>query len=167
MQIYECLNNEEKKAFTLSLWVGLDTITPATGADIFDLLSETEAACVREGLSEEQFETMIAAQPLQAVSIGAQVGHCIDPETNIEIFTNGIKWALGGVTEETMSCIESFALANPDYVALLSTGIAGITAMPAEQFLEISAVGNQQYACMTEDELMRVQQNATSAMQSH
>ncbi len=166
VQIYECLNNEEKKAFTLSLWIGLDTITPATGADIYALLSETEAACVREGLSGEQFAAMNSAQPLQAVSIGAQVGHCIDPETNIKIFVSGIDWALGGVTDETLSCIESFARENPAYVALLSTGIAGITAMPADQFLEIAAVGNDQYACMTEEELLRVQQNATLAMQS-
>ncbi len=70
------------------------------------------------------------------------------------------------MTDETLSCIESFARQNPAYVALLSTGIAGITAMPADQFLEIAAVGNDQYACMTEEELLRVQQNATLAMQS-
>ena len=58
VEIYECLTNEEKKAFTVSLWTGLDRNAAATGADIVALLSESEAACVRDGLSEEQFATM-------------------------------------------------------------------------------------------------------------
>ncbi len=165
VQIYECLNDEEKKAFTVTLWTGLDDHAGATGSDIVALLSDSEAACVRDNLSDEQFATMVAARPLHAVSIGATVSHCIDPETNIKIFANGIQWAMGGVTEETLSCLEEFGRNNPAFVALMSLGLEGIQAVPAAEFLEIIAVGNQQYACMTPDELLRVQQAATVAMQ--
>ena len=166
MQIYECLTDDEKKAFTVSLWTGLDKNSTATGNDIFALLSESEAACVRESLSEEDFETMVAAQPLQAVSIAAIASHCIDPQTNFTIFANGIQWSIGGVADETLSCLEDFARANPAFVALLASGLQGIEAMPTAEFLGIIAVGNLQYACMTEDELLRVQQAATAAMQA-
>lgn len=64
VQIYECLTDDEKKAFTVSLWTGLDKNTTATGDDILAPLSESEVACVRDNLSEEDFETMVAAQPL-------------------------------------------------------------------------------------------------------
>ena len=165
VQIYECLNDDEKKDFTVSLWRGLDKNATATGNDIVALLSESEAACVRENLSEEDYATMVAAQPLQAVSIGATVSHCIDPETNLEIFGNGIQWAMGGVTEETLSCLEDFGRNNPAFVALMSLGLEGIEAMPAAEFLGIIAVGNQQYRCMTPDELLRVQEASTAAMQ--
>ena len=166
VQIYECLTDDEKKAFTVSLWTGLDRNATATGNDILALLSESEAACVRESLSAEDFEIMVAAQPLQAVSIGATAANCIDPETNFKIFANGIQWSIGGVTDETLSCLEDFAHANPAFVALLASGLQGIEAMPAAEFLEIIAVGNLQYTCMTEDELLRVQQAATAAMQA-
>ena len=165
VQIYECLNDVEKKAFTLSLWEGLDKNATATGSDILSLLSESEAACVRDNLAEDDFETMVSAQPLQAVSIGATVSHCIDPETNLKIFANGIQWAIGGVTDETLSCLEEFGRNNPAFVALMSLGLEGIDAVPAAEFLAVIAVGNQQYTCMTADELLRVQEASTAAMQ--
>ena len=91
--------------------------------------------------------------------------HCIEPETNFKIFANGIQCAIGDVTEETLSCLENFARASPAFVALLSSGLQGIEAMPADEFVEVSNAGAQQYACMTEEELLRVQEAATAAMQ--
>lgn len=41
----------------------------------------------------------------------------------------------------------------------------GIEAMPADQFVEISDAGTQQYACMTEEELLRVQEAVTASLQ--
>ena len=165
VEIYDCLNNEEKKTFTLAFWVGVDSQVDATGNDILGVLSESEAACVREGLSEEQFTAMIAAQPLEAVSIGSSVSGCIEPETNIKIFTSGIQWALGEATEETVSCLEDFARKTPVFVALFASGLKGMEAMPADRFVEITDLGTGQYACMTEEELLRVQLGATAAMQ--
>ena len=69
------------------------------------------------------------------------------------------------MTEETLSCLENFARASPAFVALLSSDLQGIEAMPADEFVEFSNAGAQQYACMTEEELLRVQEAATAAMQ--
>ena len=93
------------------------------------------------------------------------MAHCIDPETNIKIFANGIQWAIGGVTEKTLSCLEDFARENLTFIALFATGLQGIEAMPADEFIEVISAGSQQYACMTEEELLRVQEAATAAMQ--
>ena len=164
VQIYECLSLEEQKEFTIALWTALDRHSPATGADILGLFSESEIACVRESLSDEQLVAIAVAKPLQAVSMGTAAAHCFDPETNDRIFANGIGWSIGGVTDETLSCLEDFARDYPDFTALLSSGLEGIQSMSTELFVEISDVGQMQYECMTEEELMRVQLAATAAL---
>ena len=68
VEIYECLNDMEKKAFTVTLWTGLDDNATATGSDILELLSESEGACVQDNLSAEQFETM-SRRPAPARSV--------------------------------------------------------------------------------------------------
>ncbi len=166
IQIYECQTDEEKKAFTVALWIGLDRNAEGTGQDIYDLLTESEAQCVSDGLPAEQFAAMMAASPLEATQIGLAVAPCISLDTNLKIFANGIQWAMGGVRDETLSCLEEFGRQNPTFVALLASGIEGIQAMPAAEFLAITAVGNDQYACMTAEEVLRVQQAAGAAMSS-
>ncbi|MDE0269045.1 MAG: hypothetical protein OXI96_08460 [Acidimicrobiaceae bacterium] len=163
--IHECLTNEEKKEFTLALWLGLDQNSPSTGQDIYDLLTESEAQCVAENLSEQQFAAMMAAQPLEAVQIGSTVGsQCISQETNEKIFTNVTSWAMGGVSEETLSCLGDFAKQYPEFVALLAAGLEALQNIPADDFVRITDVGNAQYDCMTEEELLTIQENATTAM---
>ncbi len=164
VQIHECKNDDEKKAFTLALWIGIDSISAGTGQDIYDLLSEEEAQCVSDGLSDKEFAAMMAATPLEAVQVGTSVSQCIDPETNLKIFANGIQWGIGGVREETLTCLQEFGRQNPAFVALLASGIDGIRAMPADEFLRVSAAGNEQYACMTDEEQLRIQEAAADAM---
>ena len=164
VKIYECLSIEEQRDFTIGLWTAFDRHTGATGADILGLLSDAEAACLQEGLTEEQLIAIAVATPLEAVTMGSVVSHCIDPETNVKILANGIQWAIGGVTDETLSCLENFARDNPEFTALFASGYDSIHNMSAEQFVELSDVGQGQYACMTEDELLRVQYAATEAL---
>ena len=47
VEIYECITNKEKKAFTVSLWTGLDRHATATGSDIIALLSESDYPACR------------------------------------------------------------------------------------------------------------------------
>ena len=164
VQIYDCMSDQEKMDFTLNYWRALDRHAGATGADIVALLSESEAACVGEGLSEEQFAAVLDASPLEAVAIGSAVSHCITPETNIAIFVSGIQWALGEVSDETVSCLEDFARENPAYVALLSSGLKDVSAMTPAEFLAIADIGTESYDCMTDEELWRIQENATAAL---
>ena len=104
------------------------------------------------------------AHPMEAVSIATSASPCIDPETNISIFADVIQWAIGGVSEGSFSCLAEFGRDNPDFVALLSSGLDGIMAMPADEFVQLSDQGQAQYDCMTDEELMRVQLSATAAL---
>lgn len=164
VQIYDCMSDQEKMDFTLNYWRALDRHAGATGADIVALLSESEAACVGEGLSEEQLAAVLDASPLEAVAIGSAVSHCITPETNIAIFVSGIQWALGDLSDESVACVEEFAKENPAYVNLLSSGLKDVSAMTPAEFLAIADIGTESYDCMTAEELWRVQENATAAL---
>ena len=165
---FDCLSDEEKKQYTLAVWLALDSVSEATGADVFALLTDDEVACITAGLpaglSAEQLAALVNATPLQAVTIGSAASGCISHETNVDIFVHGIQWSLGGTTDETRACLEGFAEANPEYVELFTSGLEGIFAMPADEFVRITAVGNDQYACMTEDEILRVQLSVTAAL---
>ena len=162
--IFDCLSNEEKKHFTVGMWMALDRVSEATGADVFALLTAEEATCVADALSADQLAAVAGATPLQAISIGSTASGCISHETNENILIRGMEWAIGGVSEESHSCLLEFAHDNPEYVALFTSGLEGIMAMPADQFVEITAAGNQQYGCMTDDEMMRVQLSTTAAL---
>ena len=164
VRIYECMTSAEKQSFTLALWAGLDRTVQATGSDIIALLSEAEAACVRQDLSAQQYQAILVSTPLVAITIGSTVSHCIEPETNHWILAHGIEWALGGLSNESLVCIAEFAENHPDYVALLGSGLDNMAAMDPDQFVAITDAGTTQYACMTDEELARVQEAATAAM---
>ena len=164
VRIYECMTSAEKQGFTLALWAGLDRHSQATGSDIVALLSEAEAACVRQDLSAQQYQAILVSTPLVAITIGSTVSHCIEPETNHWILAHGIEWALGGLSNESLVCIAEFAENHPDYVALLASGLDNMAAMDPDQFVAITDAGTTQYACMTDEELARVQEAATAAM---
>ena len=164
VRIYECMTSAEKQGFTLALWAGLDRHSQATGSDIVALLSEAEAACVRQDLSAQQYQAILVSTPLVAITIGSTVSHCIEPETNHEILAQGIHWALGGLSDDSLACIIDFAENHPSYVALLASGLDNMAAMDPDQFVAITDAGTGQYACMTDEELARVQEAATAAM---
>ena len=164
VRIYNCLSSAEKQAFNIALWAGIDRNAPATGADLFDLLSSEELACVQRDLSPEQLLAIAAATPLVAITIGNEAGHCLEEETNHQILVQGIHWALGGLSEESQACLVQFADDHPEFLALLQSGLDNMAAMDPEEFVAITDSGTGQYACMTDDELARVQEAATIAM---
>ncbi len=164
VRICECMTSAEKQGFTLALWAGLDRHSQANGSDIVALFSEAEAACVRQDLSQQQYQAILVSTPLVAITIGSTVSHCIEPETNHWILAHGIEWALGGLSNESLVCIAKFAENHPSYVALLGSGLDNMAAMDPDQFVAITDAGTAQYACMTDEELARVQEATTAAM---
>ena len=162
--IYDCLFNEDKKEFTLGVWMALDSVSGAKGSDVFALLTEEEVTCVTDALSAEQLAALVNATPLQAVTIGSAASECISHETKVNIFVHGIQWSLGGTTDETRACLAGFAEDNPANIELFTSGLEGIFAMPPDDFVAITEVGNDQCAFMTEEEVLRVQHSVTVAL---
>ena len=166
LEVYDCMTNKEKQEFTLALWIGVDRNAQATGADVVGLLSEEELACVMEDLSLEEMAAVAAATPLQAVTIANKVIHCIDPETNIEIFVKGLEWGLGDFSDESVECLKEFVVEQPEYMALVQSGIENMMAMDPDEFVAITDAGLGQYDCMTDEELETLQMAFTNAVSS-
>ncbi len=164
LAIYDCLTDEEKQQFTLEIWAGLDSNSPLRGQDILDLLPGPEAACVRQGLAEDEFEVMVGSTPLKAVAIGSAVAECISPQSTLEIFVTGMEGAIGDLTEESAACLLSFASANPAYVALLAGGLDRARNMPADEFVDLTDIGTESYECLTDEELRKVQETVTESL---
>ena len=166
IEVYECMSNKEKQEFTLALWIGVDRNAQATGADIVGLLSEEELACVMGDLSAEEMAAVATTTPLQAVTIANKVIHCIEPETNVEIFVKGLEWGLGDFSDESVECLREFAREQPEYMALVQSGIENMMAMDPDEFVAITDAGLGQYDCMTDEELETLQMAFTNAISS-
>ena len=164
LEIYDCLTNQEKMDFTLSAWRGIDRGVQATGSDVVALLSESEVACVREGLSEEELLAIAGASPLDAVAMGSSVSDCIEHETNISIAVAGFQWGIGPVSEESASCLADFFRENTPYLELLQSGLKDVSSMSPDEFVEITDSGVDQYDCLTSEELMQVSDAFTRAL---
>lgn len=164
LAIYDCFTDGEKQQFTLDIWAGLDRNSALTGQDIFDLLPESEAACVRQSLPEEEFEVMVGSTPLEAVAIGSTVAECISPQSTLAIFVAGMQGIIGHLTEESAACFVSFASSNPGYVALLAGGLERARMMPSAEFVRLTDVGTESYGCLTDEELREVQEAVTRSL---
>ena len=89
---------------------------------------------------------------------------CISPESTLAIFMAGMDSVIGPLSEESLSCTLDFARANPEFVALLATGLADVADMAPAEFVRITDIGTAQYACLTDEELARVQEAAATGM---
>ena len=110
-----------------------------------------------EDLSDEEMAAVAAAQPLEAVTIANRVQHCIEPETDVEIFVKGLEWGLGEFSENSKDCLKAFVIENPQYMELVRSGIENMMTMDADEFVAITDAGLGPYGCMTDDEIQRMQ----------
>ena len=166
LEIYDCMNNQEKMIFTVASWRGLDSLSQQTGADVVALLTAEEVACVQEALSEEELLAIAAATPLEAVAIGAQSAPCISEETNVAIAVAGFEWGIGDVSEEASACLVDFFREHPAYLQLLQTGLTDefVASADPDEFIAIVDSGTAQYACLSPAELLQVSQAFTRAL---
>ena len=166
LEVYDCMNNQEKMTFTVSSWRGLDSLSQRTGSDVVGLLTEEEIACVQEALSEEDLLAIAVATPLEAVAIGHTSAPCISEETNIAIAVAGFEWGIGDVSDEAASCLADFFREHPAYLELLQTGLSDevVATMDPDEFIAIVDSGTAQYACLSPAELLQVSQAFTRAL---
>ena len=166
LELYDCMNNQEKMSFTVSAWRGIDSLSQQTGADVVALLTESEVACVQEALSEEELLAVASASPLEAVTIGSTSAPCISDETNIAIAVAGFQWGIGEVSEEAASCLGDFFREHPAFLDLLQTGLSEevLSSMNPDEFIAIVDSGTAQYACLSPAELLQVSQAFTNAL---
>ena len=164
LQQWDCLTNAETAELFFRVNAATDGASPLTGSDLVDLFPESEVACIREGLSEDQFDAMLAATPLESVRTGAPAAACLSPESIASGFLAAAEVVVGGLTGESANCIREYVLEHPTFLPLLVVYPADTQGMSPNAAREIAEGNRAILACYNEDELLRAQELALEAL---
>ena len=164
LQQWDCLTNAETAELFFRVNSATDSASPLTGSDLGDLFAESEVACIREGLSEEQFDAMLAATPLESVRIGAPAAACLSPESIASGFLAAAEVVVGGLTDGSANCINEYILEYPTFLPLFVAYPADTQGMSPNAAREIADGNRAILACYNEDELLRAQELALEAL---
>ena len=163
LEPYCRMTDVEKVAFLVSLQAEVDSNSSAE-RDIFDALPESEAACIREALTDEEFQMLLGSTVHEAFNASDALASCITDEGYVDIFVAITNDQGGGLSDDTLSCVETFAREHPHYVALINPASYDMTAMSPSDISEIADDGLRMLNCYTPEELERVQQVSTGAL---
>ena len=85
LELYDCMTDVGKVAFLVSLQAEVDSNSSAE-RDIFDALPESEAACIREALTDEEFQMLLGSTVHEAFNASDALASCITDEGYVDIF---------------------------------------------------------------------------------
>ncbi len=164
LAFYNCMAEVENGDFLVRLFDALDKTSPLEGGDLVSLLPESEAACVRERLSDEQLTMLLSATPLHSVRIGQQAADCLSPDTLSRFFVAAADGVVGGLGAESAACLAAYAQEHPTYLTLLASDPEDTSALSQAGFLEIAEGGLNTLECLTEQELERTEERTAEAL---
>ena len=156
---YDCMTEDERAAALKNLYAAIDAASPLTGEDLVALLPESEAACVRDTLSEEDYEALLSATPLRAAGLGAGAAECLSLDSLTAFFVSAADAGIGGLSAESAACLDDFLQANPAYAPIFASYLSDdSSSASAAEFLEVGQ-GLDALECLNElgriDEFMQ------------
>ena len=158
---YDCLNDEEKIAFVLQTFSGPGSMGTSGLMEILAFIPESEASCILDtvGVTREQLP-----QRMQADAGGGFVSEivsaaatCISQDTSVNIFVADTGRALGGLSDQSQTCLRAFGMEHYHFLELVAGGEAAAQAMPAAVAAEIADDGFRMVQCFNDDELLALQ----------
>ena len=161
LDFYDCLNDEEKIAFTLQTFSGPESMGTSGLLEILEFIPESEASCILDtvGVTPQQFpQRMQADASGDFVSeIVSAAGTCISQDTSVNIFVADTGTALGGLSDQTQTCLKAFGMEHFHFLELVAGGEAAAGAMSAAEAAEIADDGFRMVKCFNDDELLALQ----------
>lgn len=152
VRLNQCLTDEERVAYLVSLFDRLAAASPYLGSDLVALLPESEVACVMDELAGE-YQAFLASNLERGFGVGLH--DCFSDETHVRMFLETTQARVGGFSAETNACLADFAREHVHFVEI-STTLDPAALTPAE-FAEIARDGLLMLECMNEEELVRMQ----------
>ncbi len=163
LELYNCLSVQEKVGFLLNYQEVIDSLTSAE-RDLIAALPDSDVACIREGTTEAEYQTILASTVHGAFAVSDTVAECVSPEGYVQAFV-AITVSTGGpLTEGTASCLADFARDHPHYTALINAHAYDASAMSADELAEIADDGLKTWDCMTDEEVQRMQSLSLGAL---
>ena len=153
---FDCLPPADQADVLIRFTTRLDAEDTFTGRDIIELLSADEAACIRESVSEEQFDALLTATAIEVFGPAAELLDCLTVEGQTEIFTAFTASRVDGLSENALACIRSVASGNPDILAL-GFGTLDVGQMEESDIAQLGDDASRIfYECLDQEELLRV-----------
>ena len=147
---YDCMTEDERAAAVKNLYAAIDAASPLTGEDLVALLPESEAVCVRETLSEQEYGALLSATPLRAAGLGAGAAECLSLDSLAAFFVSASDAGIGGLSEESAACLDDFVRANPAYARVFASYLSDEeSSFSASEFMEVGQ-GLEALECLNE-----------------
>ncbi len=156
LEFYNCMTPVEQVGYLARIQAVLDVNTSAS-ADIIGMIPESEAACIQEALTDEEYATLLGSTASQGFGISDSVAGCISQESYVPIFVSVIGSQTGGLGDDSQACITEFAGGHPRYAALVNPTLLDFSSMGIEDLVEIADNGVKVWECFTDEELLRMQ----------
>ena len=162
-EFYNCLTVQEQVRYLLGFQEVSDSMTTAEH-DLIGAIPEADVACIRDALSDDEYNTLLAGTVHEAFDVSDAVADCISDEGYVQAFVTITVTTTGDLTDGTRACLADFARAHPHYTALINAhAYDPSTASPAD-LAEIADDGLGTWACMTDEEMQRAQGTALGAL---
>ena len=118
MEFYGCMTDQEKADYVLDYQQLADGLTSAE-RDLIGAIPETDAACIRDALSDEEYNALLAGTVREAVAASDAVADCISDEGYARAFVSVTEATNGPLSDGTRSCLGEVAEARPRFTALI------------------------------------------------
>ncbi len=165
LEFYNCMTPVEKVGYLARIQAALDVNTSAA-TDIVGMIPESEAACIQEALTDEDYAALLGSTATQGFGMSDSVTACISQESYVPIFASVIGSQTGGLSDNSRACITEFASGHPRYVALVNPTLLDFSSTSVEDLVEIADNGIKMWECFNDEELLRMQQVYTAALAS-
>ena len=151
---YDCMAEDEKAVALIDLYTSIDNLSSLTGEDLVALLSEPEASCVSDTLSEAEYGAMVTATPLRAAGLGVSAAECLELDSVVAFLLAATEAQIGDLSDGSAACASDFIRNHPTHIATIAAPIGGdpSQASPAD-FNEAAIAGFDLFTCLNEDEL--------------
>ena len=163
LEFYNCMTPVERVGYLARIQAALDVNTSAE-TDIIAVIPESEAACIREALTDEEYAALLGSTAAKAFAISDSVTECISQESYVPIFVSVIGSQTGGLSDNSQACITEFAGGHPRYIALVNPASLDFSSTSVQDLVEIADNGIRVWECFTDEELLRMQTVYTAAL---
>ena len=163
LEFYNCMTPVEKVGYLARIQAALNVNTSAA-TDIIGMIPESEAACIQEALTDEDYAKLLGSTATEGFGISDSVTACISEESYVPIFVSVIGSQTGGLSDNSRACITEFAGEHPRYIALVNPASFDPSSTSVEDLVEIGDNGIKMWECFTDEELLRMQQVYTAAL---
>ena len=163
LEFYGCMTVLEKVDYLLNYQEVIDSMTTAEH-DLIGAIPEADAACIRDALSDDEYNTLLAGTVHEAFDVSDAVADCITDEGYVQAFVTITVTTTGELTAGTRACLADFARAHPHYTALINPHAYDPSTVAPADLAEIADDGLRTWACMTDEEILRAQGTALAAL---